>query len=331
MVLDDDIYVRGILSAQLGREYDVIPTTTAEEAQALLGQKACDIILADQKLPGISGVQFLEWVRLNHPGAIRVLMTAQPTREEVVDAINRAQVHRFLGKPWRAEDMVNLIREAAWARMLERSNAQLLAELRHLNLELEQRVLQRTHELEMANRQLQNKNSILERMALTDPLTGLPNRRAMDRLIRNELYRRSRHPASLALAVVDVDHFKDVNTRFLLPGGDHVLTWLGQLLSQSLRTVDTVGRIGGEEFLILAPETTREGAMVLAERVRQNVEKGQTSYDGQIIRVTVSVGVSVAEQNVAASYEQLKHLAATALSEAKMLGRNRCVIRTVTD
>src|SRR5207253_6999591 len=130
--------------------------------------------------------------------------------------------------------------------LLERSHEQLLEELRRLNQDLENLVQLRTQQLEEANRQLQYKNSILERMALTDPLTGLPNRRAMDRLVKTELQRRTRHPAPLALLIVDADDFKSINTRFLLPGGDHALIWLAQLLAQTVRTVDSVGRIGGE-------------------------------------------------------------------------------------
>src|SRR5207253_4391815 len=103
------------------------------------------------------------------------------------------------------------------------SNAQLLEELRRLNLELEQRVQQRTAELEEANHELEQKNKMLEKLALTDPLTGLPNRRAMDRLTERELRRRERYPSPLALGLIDVDHFKQINSHFLLPGGDRVL------------------------------------------------------------------------------------------------------------
>jgi diguanylate cyclase (GGDEF)-like protein len=201
--------------------------------------------------------------------------------------------------------------------------------LRRLNLELEQRVQQRTGQLEEANRQLQYKNSILERMALTDALTGLPNRRAMDRLVRAELQRRARHPDHLALAIIDVDHFKDVNTRYLLPGGDHVLVWLAQTLSQALRTIDTVGRIGGEEFMVLAPGTNTEGALVLAERIRKRIEENETFYQQQPVRITVSVGVAVAPEDTSVNYDQLKLRASNALAEAKEAGRNRSVVQTL--
>src|SRR5262245_66155219 len=114
---------------------------------------------------------------------------------------------------------------------------------------------------------------MLEKLALTDPLTSLPNRRAMDRLAERELRRRDRYPSSLTIGLIDVDHFKDINARFLLPGGDKVLVELAKVLTASLRTVDVLGRIGGEEFMVIASETSMEGAMALGERIRTSVER----------------------------------------------------------
>jgi len=184
-------------------------------------------------------------------------------------------------------------------------------------------------ELEEAHTQLRQRKGMREQLALTDPLTNLPNRRAMDRLVRAELQRRARHPDHLSLAIIDVDHFKDVNTRYLLPGGDHVLVWLAQSLSQSLRTIDTVRRTGGEEFMVLAPGTDAEGAFVLAERIRKRIEESETIYQGQPVRITVSAGVAVAPATLTTNYDQLKMVAANALGEAKAAGRNRNVVQTL--
>ncbi len=158
------------------------------------------------------------------------------------------------------------------------SHEQLLEELRQLNTELEERVAQRTKELEETNHELEQKNKMLEKLALTDPLTGLPNRRAMDRLAERELRRRDRYSGPLSLGLIDVDHFKEINARYLLPGGDKVLIDLGKALTSSLRTVDVLGRIGGEEFLVIAPETNMEGAIVLGERIRSTVEATVFAY-----------------------------------------------------
>src|SRR5262249_23105402 len=154
-----------------------------------------------------------------------------------------------------------------------------------------------------------------EKLALTDPLTSLPNRRAIDRLAESEVRRRSRYPSFLALGLVDVDHFKEINTCYLHPGGDQVLIDLGKILTASVRTVDTVGRVGGEEFMVVAPETNLEGALTLGERIRVAVEQARFCYQGHVIPVTVSVGLAVADPDVIVDYDQLKHLSAAALGE----------------
>src|SRR5207244_2008416 len=202
----------------------------------------------------------------------------------------------------------------------EGQNKPLLEELRQLNEDLERRVEERTRKLEEANHELQQKNLMLEKLALTDPLTSLPNRRAVDRLAEAEIRRRSRYPSPLVLGFVDADNFKDINTRYLVPGGDQVLVDLGKVLGASVRTVDTLGRVGGEEFIVIAPQTTLEGAVALGERMRSAVEGFRFSYKDQPIRVTVSVGFAVADMDVDTDYDELKHIAADALARAKANG-----------
>jgi diguanylate cyclase (GGDEF)-like protein len=329
-VVDDEPSILTTLSHLLGDEFEVLTADTAEAAQAEFGQRQIDLVLSDQRMPRMSGVQLLEWVRQHSPRTIRLLMTGFAELEEAVEAINRGEVFRYISKPWRADELLDTLRGAAHTFHLERRNAQLVEELRQLNLELEERVRQRTAELEEANHELEQKNKMLEKLALTDPLTGLANRRSMDRMTERELRRRDRYPSALALGLIDVDHFKQINANYLLPGGDRVLVELAKCLTGSLRHVDFVGRIGGEEFLVIAPETGAEGAAALGERIRSTVEKHQFSYKEHVIQVTVSVGFVVADDGVPADYEQMKHIAAAALSEAKLTGRNRVVIFPVT-
>jgi diguanylate cyclase len=329
LLVDDEPYILNTLAALANRDFEVLTANCAEAAQEIFRQRDVDIILTDQKMPGLTGVQLLEWVREHSPKTMRLMMTGLARLEDAVDAINCGQVHRYLFKPWRANELLQILRSSARTFLLERSHEQLLDELRRLNLGLEERVQQRTRELEEANRQLQQKNSMLEKLALTDALTGIPNRRAMDRLVRSEQRRRARYPSPMALGVIDADHFKEINSRYLLPGGDHVLVSLAQVLADSVRSVDTVGRIGGEEFMVVAPETTLEGAHILAERIRAAVEQSEFVYKEETIRVTVSLGFAVAEAPVLATYDQMKHAAASALAEAKLTGRNRWIIRSL--
>jgi diguanylate cyclase (GGDEF)-like protein len=329
LVVDDQPYILATLSDFLANSFEVLTAGSAKAAQNIFARRPVDIILTDQKMPHMSGVQLLEWVREHSPRTVRLLMTGFAEFEDAVAAINRGQVYRYIFKPWRAEELLNILHDACRTCHLERQNEQLLEELRQLNLELEQRVRERTDELERANHELQQKNQMLEKLALSDPLTGVPNRRAIDRLAESEIRRRARYPSALTLGFVDADHFKSVNDRYLLPGGDQVLIDLAKILRVSVRTVDTVARVGGEEFMVVAPETDLEGARVLAERIRSAVEDHSFSYKRQRIHVTVSCGFAVAEAYVGVDYDRLKHVAAEALAKAKATGRNRCCIHAV--
>jgi len=334
LVVDDEPSILDTLKILLTPEFDVLTADCATAAQQIIAGREIDIILSDQKMPRISGVQLLEWVKINSPRTIRLMMTGFAELEETINAINKGQVFRFLLKPWQSEHLQDVLRTAAKTFILERSHEQLLDELRQvneklnsMNMELENRVAERTKALEEAYHELEHKNKMLEKLALTDPLTNLPNRRAMDRLAERELRRRDRYPGPMTVGMIDVDHFKAINDRYLLPGGDKVLIDLARCLNQSVRTVDFLGRIGGEEFMVIAPETDMDGAIVLGERIRTAVESATFSYKDETIPVRVSIGFAVADAGVPTDYETIKHLAADALSEAKKTGRNKCVYR----
>lgn len=322
LVVDDEPYILETLSGILGKDFNVKTALSADEAEQIFVAEPVGLILADQKMPKRTGVELLEWVRINSPKTVRLMMTGFADFEQTVGAINRGQIYRIILKPWRNDELLLILRNAAHAYQLERSHEKLLADLQKLNAELEERVQARTNEL-------RGRNLMLERLSLTDALTGLPNRRAMDRVMEAEVRRRARHPSHLAVGVVDADNFKQINTSYLLPGGDQALISLGQILAGSVRVEDTVGRIGGEEFLVVAPETSVEGARVLAERMRSRVEAASVFYKTSLIRLTVSIGFAVAPSGLPATAAQLKELAAAALKQAKDEGRNRCVISTL--
>jgi diguanylate cyclase (GGDEF)-like protein len=326
LIVDDESYLLPPLAALLANEFEVHTADSAEVAQKLLAGRNIDIVLTDQKMPRVTGVELLEWVRRHAPKTVRLLMTGYAEHEDAVEAINRGQVYYYLLKPWRIEELLQILRNAAEKFQLERQQEELLGQLRRLNAELEQRVAERTCELQEANQKLEQRSLDLEKLALTDPLTGLLNRRAIDDVARAEVRRRTRYESHLALGVLDVDHFKGINDRHLLPGGDFVLVELARVLTGLLRTVDSIGRIGGEEFLVVAPETTLDGAAVMAERLRSTVERTPFVYEGTPIPVTVSVGFAVAEPGTKPEFERLKHVASAAMRQAKANGRNRAVI-----
>jgi diguanylate cyclase (GGDEF)-like protein len=323
LVVDDEPYILPTLAALLAGEFEVLTAESADAAEAVFSRRSVDLILTDQKMPRRTGVQLLEWVRQHFPHTVRLLMTGYAELEDAVEAINRGHIYHYLLKPWHTEELLQVLRNAAEKFQLERSRDELLDELRRVNAELERRVAERTRELEAANQQLEQRTRELERLALTDPLTGLFNRRAMDELTRFELKRHARYPSPLTLGLIDVDHFKNINTEYLYTGGDEVLKALARILVSTLREVDSVGRIGGEEFLVIARETGQDGALHLAERIRATVAATPISYDGHAISITVSIGLAVAEVGVPADYEEMTRLAAYALNQAKQAGRNR--------
>ena len=189
--------------------------------------------------------------------------------------------------------------------------------LNDLNRHLEARVLERTASLDALNADLQ-------RMAMTDPLTGLFNRRAFFERAHREFERCRRHHLSLAVMMVDIDHFKAINDSYGHPAGDRVLQHVAKTVAGSLRPEDTIARYGGEEFAVLAPEADLHSAVTLAARVQQALAGRSIPNDRDLLRITVSVGVASLADGDEAVENVLKR-ADDALYAAKRAGRN-CVI-----
>jgi diguanylate cyclase (GGDEF)-like protein len=288
--------------------------------------------LANQYLDR-SGIELMEWAREHSPRTVPLLMSCFGETESVIAAINRGNVFHYLPKEADRlpppEVIVGILRRASRAFTLERRNQELLERLKDLNMELEETVRRRTGELLEAMRELVQANKTLEKLALTDPLTGLPNRRAMDRLAERELLWRKRNPAPLAIGLVVLDHFDAINASSGRGGGDRVLTEVARCLSGSLREIDHLGRYGGEELMLIAPQADRHGAEVLGERLRRRVEELPILYRGEPVRVTVSVGLAVAERGTTADLAAMKDACEAALTAARAGGRNRCVVTTL--
>lgn len=332
LLVDDEALMLSLLRNLLTREaeeFDVVLAGSAREAQECFGSREIDIILTDQKMPGMTGIELLEWVVAHYPRTKRLMMTAYGELEEAVEAINRGHVYRYLLKPARNEAILNDLRGAARLLQLERDHERVLRELSELNVQLEERVRLRTRELEEANSELEQRTQTLEKFALTDALTRLPNRHALDHFMERELYLCHRFPAPLTVALIDVDFFKQVNTNHLHSGGDQVLRELAKCLTTGLRKIDVLGRRSGEEFLLIAPQTHRPGGLVLAERLRAQVEGHAFTYGGERIPITVSIGLAVVEAGRPATYEQIKLAVEVALKRAKVNGRNRVEIEAV--
>jgi diguanylate cyclase (GGDEF)-like protein len=172
-------------------------------------------------------------------------------------------------------------------------------------------------------------NSTLVAVAATDPLTGLQNRRAFLESGDVELFRARRYHRPLSLLMLDVDNFKGINDTYGHGGGDRVLTTLAGIATQTLRSIDRSGRLGGEEFAFLLPETPLSNATLVAERLRVILAELEIPYDQSVIRFTVSIGVSQIASTVSNLTEALVP-ADRALYHAKAQGRNRVVATNQT-
>lgn len=170
-------------------------------------------------------------------------------------------------------------------------------------------------------------NEALDALAHTDPLTDLLNRRALAAQLQNEIDRVRRYDAPLSVLMLDLDHFKTVNDTYGHLVGDSVLAEFGRVLQRGTRTVDIVARYGGEEFVVALPETTYEGAMAYAERLRERIEAHPfRSASAQPVSLTASIGIATFPAPGVDGIETLLASADAALYRAKQDGRNRVAV-----
>ncbi len=171
-----------------------------------------------------------------------------------------------------------------------------------------------------------NLRTILEHQSIRDSLTNLFNRRFMEIALDRELRRAARHQKPLAVLMLDIDHFKQLNDTYGHEAGDVVLREVAAVMRQAVRSEDTVCRYGGEEFVVILPELATDDALTRAESIRHMVSELRIYNRGEALReVTISIGVAVYPEN-GDSLDQLLGLADRALYEAKHLGRNRVVL-----
>lgn len=159
-----------------------------------------------------------------------------------------------------------------------------------------------------------------------DGLTRVYNRRSFDERLVEELKRHQRHNLDLALLMVDLDHFKNINDDYGHLAGDMVLERIARIFESTLRSTDFIARYGGEEFVLLLPHTNESQAHMLAERVRSRIEGAEMEYGGTEFKVTASIGVSSMRPGALESEDSILHKADKALYAAKNRGRNRVVV-----
>jgi diguanylate cyclase (GGDEF)-like protein len=175
------------------------------------------------------------------------------------------------------------------------------------------------------NAELQTKQRELERLTRQDGLTGLFNRNTFVELSSTELKRALRQGSATTILLFDLDHFKRINDTWGHPAGDAMLRHVAQTSVQSVRSTDLVGRLGGEEFIVLLPHTHADAGRRIAEKIRQRLEASPLQWKGETLHITASFGLSSTTAAEGRSFDHLYNEADKALYLAKQRGRNRVI------
>jgi len=291
--------------------------------QAALTEQSWDIIIADYSLAHFSARAALVLCKERAIDAPFIIVASAVGDEKAVAAM-KAGAHDFLAKGNLARlgpTIERELREVEVRRACKRAEAA----LQKANEELEAKVEARTRALVRTNLKLRQAINKLQRLSREDALTGLLNRRMILERATGEWARWRRYVSAFSLMIIDADDFKTINDRYGHLAGDQVLKLIAHTIKRSIRTVDLVGRLGGEEFVVVMPETSAEGALAASQNLMSNIRQSPMRTDDFNIPVTVSVGiatVSLDDKN----FDSVLQRADVALYAAKRQGKDRAVV-----
>jgi diguanylate cyclase (GGDEF)-like protein len=302
LIVDDHPDNVEVIRARLEAQgYETSCAMDGEEALERVTESPPDLILLDVMMPRLDGNEVARRIKAdqNLPFIPIIMQTALESVESKVEGLG-AGADDYITKP------IDFVELEARVRSMLRIKA------------LQDAVRERERDLAAANAELR-------RMAVTDGLTGLMNRRHLEERLREMFDHSVRLHEPLAVVMFDLDFFKSVNDTHGHQVGDAVLQQLAGLLRESVREIDRIGRYGGEEFMAILPGTVLDAAVTFAERARQEVEAYAFWSDDQAIRRTLSCGVAAWPHPRIHHREELVKAADDALYVAKALGRNRVV------
>jgi len=302
LVVDDHEDNIELLRARLEAwGYEVEAARDGEEALACVHANPPDLILLDVMMPTVDGNEVARRIKNNPalPFIPIIMQTALDSTESKVEGLE-AGADDYITKPIEF--------------------AELKARLRSML-----RIKRLQEELEERERQLLEANERLRHMSRTDALTGLENRRSIERHLDLMFAHGQRLSEPLSCVMCDLDRFKSVNDEHGHQAGDVVLKQFAAMLKGLAREIDVVGRYGGEEFIVLLPGTVLDAAVTFAERVRKEIEGHTFDFEGVSIRRTASFGVAGWPHPRVSNSEGIVRAADDALYVAKETGRNRVV------
>lgn len=294
LIAEDDPVSRRLLEVFLTRwGYQVEVAASGTQALELLEQMdAPRLAVLDWMMPGLEGVQVCRKIRerKGRPYTYILLLSARGQKEDLLAGLGSG-ADDYLTKPFDAQEL-------------------------RARLHVGQRILQLQDGLMAAGEQLLFR-------ATHDSLTGISNRGTVLDALGRERSRQVRGGGSFGIILLDVDHFKYVNDTHGHQCGDAVLQEVSRIMTASVRAYDTVGRYGGEEFLIVVPAADAASVFGLSERIRHTIESKPVATDSGEIPITVSLGLAVSSDVAPLDAEAMLNTADNALYRAKELGRNR--------
>ncbi|MFK7860328.1 MAG: diguanylate cyclase [Granulosicoccus sp.] len=328
LVVDNEPSITKLLSRILQKsDLRVLVAQNGYQAITILAENSVDVVVTDVDLKSMTGLELLTHIQCTDDTINAIMMTNNDSYDLVRKAL-RANAYDHLEKPLNDhDDVINTVLRACESGRLKRENSALIASLQTSNTKLN-----------AANKRLLQLNKQLRKLATTDSLTSLYNRRYIDDWIQNYAFSNTSLEACYSILLLDVDYFKDVNDKHGHDGGDKVLKHLASLLKNGNRSSDLIGRYGGEEFIIVMPGTDDLEALEAAEKVRTTIESASINVSSGSVQITVSIGVSTdltavsspghATMTPAEAFYSGRTLIAQAdkaLYTAKDLGRNCCV------
>ncbi len=298
LIADDDPVSRRLLHVCLTKAgYETIVSVDGAEALAIVNGTDCPrLMVLDWMMPHVDGVEICRAIRklAQEPYIYVILLTARGRQEEIIEGLE-AGADDYITKPFDLEELKARLRAG-------------------------KRILDLQEQIVFAREQLRNQ-------ATHDSLTGLLNRPAILETLHREVSRSAREGTSVAVIMADLDHFKHINDTYGHAVGDDVLRESARRMLTAIRDYDSIGRYGGEEFLVIAPGCGAREATIQAERLCACVSAAPIDAAGHHILMTLSVGVAACTERKQA--DELLRIADEALYEAKNAGRNRVEVSTL--
>lgn len=294
LIADDDMISRAVVKALLLKwGYEVLEVEDGNQAWDILNEKDSPrLVLLDWMMPGMDGLELCRRLRQSNDDNYHyiILLTGRDSKEDIIGGLE-AGADDYITKPFVPQELEVRLRVGSRILALQHSLQEALETQRH--------------------------------QAQHDPLTGILNHKEILNVLEKELDRAKRQGSSLAVIMGDLDHFKKVNDTYGHVAGDAVLVEVAQRMKDNIRLYDSLGRYGGEEFLLVLPGCTAEEAVLIAQRVLQSIRQEPVVFNDAPITVTISLGLAVNQGLGQITTTELVQAADSALYKAKQNGRNR--------